>query len=93
MVNYVIISASENLHNVPMCLAIPACVEQLIAENHAIVNLGGIRKEISLALVENIVPGDYVIVHVGFALQKLDQLEAEHTLAMFAEISALNKDV
>jgi len=76
-----------------MCLAIPACVEQLIAENHAIVNLGGIRKEISLALVEDIVPGDYVIVHVGFALQKLDQLEAEHTLAMFAEMSALNKDI
>lgn len=76
----------------PMCLAIPAYVEQLIAENHAIVNLGGIRKEISLALVEDIAPGDYVIVHVGFALQKLDQLEAEHTLAMFAEISALNKD-
>ena len=75
-----------------MCLAIPAYVEQLIAENHAIVNLGGIRKEISLALVEDIALGDYVIVHVGFALQKLDQLEAEHTLAMFAEISALNKD-
>lgn len=75
-----------------MCLAIPACVEQLINENYAIVNLGGIRKEISLALVENIIPGDYVIVHVGFALQKLDQMEAERTLAMFAEISALNKE-
>ena len=74
-----------------MCLAIPACVEQLINENYAIVNLGGIRKEISLALVEDVVPGDYVIVHVGFALQKLNQTEAEHTLAMFAEISALNQ--
>ena len=76
-----------------MCLAIPAYVERLTAENHAIVNLSGIRKEISLALVENVAPGDYVIVHVGFALQKLDQTEAEHTLAMFAEISALNKDL
>ncbi len=75
-----------------MCLAIPACVEHLINENYAIVNLGGIRKEISLVLVENIVPGDYVIVHVGFALQKLDQMEAERTLAMFAEISALKKE-
>lgn len=92
MVNYVIISTPENSYKTPMCLAIPACVEQLTAENHAIVNLGGIRKEISLALVEDIVPGDYVIVHVGFALQKLDQLEAEHTLAMFAEMSALSKD-
>lgn len=76
-----------------MCLAIPAYVEQLTADNHAIVNLSGIRKEISLALVENVAPGDYVIVHVGFALQKLDQTEAERTLAMFAEISALNQDL
>ncbi|MBK7492252.1 MULTISPECIES: HypC/HybG/HupF family hydrogenase formation chaperone [Nitrosomonas] len=76
-----------------MCLAIPACVEQLTAANHAIVNLSGVRKEISLALVEDIVPGDYVIVHVGFALQKLDPLEAERTLAMFAEISALDNNL
>ncbi|MBS0423338.1 MAG: HypC/HybG/HupF family hydrogenase formation chaperone [Proteobacteria bacterium] len=75
-----------------MCLAIPAFVEQLTAENHAIVNLSGIRKEISLALVEDIAPGDYVIVHVGFALQKLDPLEAEHTLAIFAEISSRDQD-
>lgn len=76
-----------------MCLAIPACVEQLTAQNHAIVNLSGVRKEISLALVEDIVPGDYVIIHVGFALQKLDPLEAERTLAMFAEISALDNNL
>lgn len=75
-----------------MCLAIPACIEELTNENYAIVNLGGIRKEISLVLVEDIAPGDYVIVHVGFALQKLDQTEAERTLAMFAEISALNEE-
>lgn len=73
-----------------MCLAIPACVEQLTAENHAIVNLSGVRKEVSLMLVEDVIPGDYVIVHVGFALQKLDQHEAERTLAMFAELSAHN---
>ncbi|MBA2483986.1 MAG: HypC/HybG/HupF family hydrogenase formation chaperone [Nitrosomonas sp.] len=53
-----------------MCLAIPACVEQLVDEDSAIVNLSGVRKEISFALVDNIMPGDYVIVHVGFALQK-----------------------
>jgi hydrogenase expression/formation protein HypC len=70
-----------------MCLAIPACVEQLIAGDSAIVNLGGVRKEISLALVEDIAVGDYVIVHVGFALQKLDPEEAAQTLALFAEMS------
>ena len=72
-----------------MCLAIPACVEQLLAEDNAIVNLGGVRKAISLALVENIMVGDYVIVHVGYALQKLDPLEAEQTLSMFSEMSEI----
>jgi len=69
-----------------MCLAIPACVEQLVAEDSAIVNLGGVRKEVSLTLVEDVAVGDYVIVHVGFALQKLDPEEAAQTLALFAQI-------
>ncbi len=69
-----------------MCLAIPALVEQLVAKDGALVNLGGVRKEISLALVEDVAVGDYVIVHVGFALQKLDPEEAAETLALFAQI-------
>ncbi|MFA5371267.1 MAG: HypC/HybG/HupF family hydrogenase formation chaperone [Sideroxydans sp.] len=69
-----------------MCLAIPTCVEQLIGKDSAIVNLGGVRKEVSLALIEDVAVGDYVIVHVGFALQKLDPEEAAQTLALFAEI-------
>lgn len=74
-----------------MCLAIPARIEQLIDEDRAIVNLGGVRKEISLALVDDVAVGDYVIVHVGYALQKLDEEEAERTLALFAELSAMNE--
>ncbi|MDP1594338.1 MAG: HypC/HybG/HupF family hydrogenase formation chaperone [Gallionella sp.] len=74
-----------------MCLAIPARVEQLLADNSAIVNLGGVRKEISLALVEDIAPGDYVIVHAGYALQKLDEEEAARTLALFAELGRLDE--
>ena len=73
-----------------MCLAIPARVEQLVGEEGAVVNLGGMSKEVSLALVENIAVGDYVIIHVGYALQKLDTDEAERTLAEFAELGALN---
>ena len=71
-----------------MCLAIPVCIEQLVTEESAIVNLDGVRKEISLALVDGIEPGDYVIVHVGYALQKLDPAEAERTLTLFAEMTA-----
>ncbi len=73
-----------------MCLAIPVRIEELTTPGNAIVNLGGVRKEVSLALVDDVAIGDYVIVHVGYALQKLDQEEAERTLAMFAEMSQLD---
>ena len=66
-----------------MCLAIPAKVVELRAGDQAIIDLGGVRKDISLALVEGVAPGDYVIVHVGYALQKLDPEEAAKTLALF----------
>ena len=72
-----------------MCLAIPARIEEVSDAENAMVNLGGVRKQISLALVEDIAVGDYVIVHAGFALQKLNQDEAEHTLALFAELDVL----
>ncbi len=74
-----------------MCLAIPARIEELTTPGNAIVNLGGVRKEISLALVDDAAVGDYVIVHVGYALQKLDQEEAERTLAMFAEMGQMEE--
>ena len=74
-----------------MCLAIPARIEELTTPGNAIVNLGGMRKEISLALVEDAVVGDYVIVHVGYALQKLDEEEALHTLQAFAEMGELDE--
>lgn len=69
-----------------MCLAIPAQVIELREGDDAVVDLAGVRKEISLALVEDVVVGDYVIVHVGYALNKLDPEEAEKTLALFADM-------
>ena len=52
------------------------------------VNLGGVSKEISLALVDGVAEGDYVIVHVGYALNRIDPDEAERTLALFEEMVA-----
>lgn len=72
-----------------MCLAIPAQVVELRDDNNAVVDLAGVRKEISLALVDGVVVGDYVIVHVGYALNKLDAEEAEKTLKLFAEMGQL----
>lgn len=68
-----------------MCLAIPAKVVEISEGDQAIVDLGGVRKDVSLALVEDVKVGDYVIVHVGYALTRLDPEEAEKTLALMAE--------
>ncbi len=71
-----------------MCLAIPVRIVELLGESMAIVDLDGIRKEISLALVDDVQCGDYVILHVGYALAKLDTEQAELTLSLFAAVSA-----
>ena len=68
-----------------MCLALPARVVELLPASEGMIDLGGVRKRISLELVTDVQPGDYVIVHVGYALQKLDPAEAQRTLALFAE--------
>ena len=69
-----------------MCLALPARVIEVSADEVAVVELGGVKKTISIALVEDAKPGDYVIVHVGFAIGKLDPVEAERTLELFAQL-------
>jgi hydrogenase expression/formation protein HypC len=61
---------------------------ELRPNDQAVVNLGGIRKEISIALVADVQVGDYVIVHVGHAIGVIDPEEAERTLALFAEMQA-----
>lgn len=65
-----------------MCLALPAKITQLLENDRAIVNLGGIEKEISTILVEQVKEGDFVIIHVGYALTKLDEGEAQKTLTL-----------
>ena len=67
-----------------MCLALPVRVVELRDDEMAVVDLGGVRKEVSLALVDGVNVGDYVILHVGYALTRLDPDEAERTLATFA---------
>ncbi|MEG3619212.1 HypC/HybG/HupF family hydrogenase formation chaperone [Magnetovibrio sp. PR-2] len=69
-----------------MCHAIPAKVVKLRDDGLADVELEGVVKEVSLDLVEGVELGDYVIVHVGYALAKLDPVEAEKTLKLFAEM-------
>ena len=67
-----------------MCLALPARVVALTGPDTAKIDLAGVQKEISTALLDRVAPGDYVIVHVGYALTRLDPDEAERTLEEFA---------
>lgn len=68
-----------------MCLAIPVRVNEILPDKMARVTLGGVAMTISIALVEDVAPGDYVIVHVGYALARIDPEEAEQTIALMRE--------
>jgi hydrogenase expression/formation protein HypC len=70
-----------------MCLAIPAEVTKLLPDEMAVVSIDGVSKEISVALIENLAVGDYVIIHVGYALTKIDPEEAKRTLDLLREMS------
>ncbi|TGD74333.1 HypC/HybG/HupF family hydrogenase formation chaperone [Mangrovimicrobium sediminis] len=70
-----------------MCLAIPGEILSIDSDaDTAVVAVGEVSKSVSLALVGEVAVGDYVLVHVGYALERLDPAEAEKTLALFAEM-------
>jgi hydrogenase expression/formation protein HypC len=71
-----------------MCLAIPVRVVTLLEDQWVEVEVGGVRSRVSTAIVEGVAAGDYVIVHAGFAIARLDVEEAEKTLALFDELAA-----
>lgn len=73
-----------------MCLAIPAKVIE-IEGDMAVVELSGVTRQASLMLVPETDVGDYVLLHAGFAIQRLDEEEAQETLRLFAEIAAAGK--
>jgi hydrogenase expression/formation protein HypC len=74
-----------------MCLAIPAQILDIQAGgDEAVVSLGGVRKPVSLALVDDAVVGDYVLVHVGYALNRISPEEAERTLALIQALGELD---
>ncbi len=69
-----------------MCLAVPALVKH-IEGNNAEVEIGGITRQISLYLTPEARPGDYVLLHTGYAIAVIDQREAEETLRLFQQIA------
>lgn len=73
-----------------MCLAVPAKVKS-IKEKEAIVDFGGVQKRISLGILNGVKNGDYVLIHAGFAIGKVDRLEAEDTLKALEELREATK--
>jgi hydrogenase expression/formation protein HypC len=71
-----------------MCLAIPSKITK-VENSMAVIDVDGVRRECSLLLVEDAQVGDYVIVHAGFAISKIDEASALETLALLREAAAL----
>ena len=67
-----------------MCHALPVKIVALTGPDTAKVSLGGIVKEVSVALIDDPKPGEYVVLHVGYALARIDEVEAQRTLALLA---------
>jgi len=78
-----------------MCLAVPGrilSVEDQDGTTMAQVDFGGLRKEVCLAYIPDVEVGEYVIVHVGFAIQRLDEQSALETLANFEKLGILEEE-
>lgn len=69
-----------------MCLALPAQIVALHSASEATINLGGIHKKISIELVPDAAVDDYVVVHVGYAIGKIEPEQAEQTLQLFEQM-------
>jgi hydrogenase expression/formation protein HypC len=71
-----------------MCLAIPVRVSAILGDQRVEAEIGGVITRVSTALVGDVAVGEYLIVHAGFAITRLNVEEAEKTLALFDEIAA-----
>ncbi|MGI8534894.1 MAG: HypC/HybG/HupF family hydrogenase formation chaperone [Mycobacteriales bacterium] len=78
-----------------MCLAVPGRVVSVTEKDGttmADVDFGGLRKEVCLAYIPDVQVDEYVIVHVGFAIQRLDEKSAQETLANFDKLGILEEE-
>jgi hydrogenase expression/formation protein HypC len=75
-----------------MCLSIPARVES-IEGDMAMVSVGGIEYRASLQMIEGVQTGDYILLHTGFAIQKISEEEAMETIRLFQEFEELNQEM
>jgi len=74
-----------------MCLAVPARIKS-IHKDRAIVDFGGIKKEISLGILQGVKKGDYVLIHAGFAITKMKRHKAKDVLKALTELKNVAKE-
>jgi len=73
-----------------MCLAVPMRISEIMDNNIAVVEADGAKTRISTALLKNPTIGDFVIIHAGYAIERIDQYEADKRIELFKELAELN---
>ena len=74
-----------------MCLAVPAEIVEIREDDLALMDIGGARREVNVSLVDGVTAGDYVLVHAGFAIEKVDEAEARKTMDLIEELARLDE--
>jgi hydrogenase expression/formation protein HypC len=78
-----------------MCLAIPGKIVEIVdVENQiAKIEVGGVRRNVNIAMLDDVLVGDYVLIHVGFAISKIDEQQALETLRLLQELGAYEEEI
>ena len=72
-----------------MCLGIPVKIIEIKNKEMAVAALGGVEKDVSIQVLSDVKKGDYVLLHAGFAIQKIDEKEAQETLQILREMASI----
>lgn len=73
-----------------MCLAVPMKISEILDKKIAVVESDGAKTRVSIALIENPAVGDFVVIHAGYAIERIDQQEADKRIELFKELAELN---
>lgn len=78
-----------------MCLAIPGKIVEILDEENSLakVEVGGVRRQVNIGMLEGVQVGDYVLIHVGFAMSKVDEKEAQETLRLLKELGEFESEL
>lgn len=78
-----------------MCLAIPGKIIEIVDEENSIakVEVGGVRRNVNIGMLDEVRVGEYVLIHVGFAMSRIDEQEAQETLRLLYELGSYEPEV